>query len=270
MENAAYNKEECGTVTGRVHSIQSLGAVDGPGLRSVVFLQGCPLRCAYCHNPDTWDFSGGTEILVDELVKKLLRFRPYWGKNHGLLVRPRNVSGVSSGGAEARNITGGVTVSGGEPLAQAEFVFRLFQELHKQDVHTAIDTSGTSDQKTAEKVLSETDIALVDLKFLTEEEYGVRCRGSLAKTETFLELTKEMKVPIWIRHVAVPGITATEEYMKRIQEKAMSYPNLEKLEFLPFHNMCLEKYERMGIPFPLRDTVPMEPDQWKELLEKIC
>ena len=268
-----------GPVIGRVHSIQSLGAVDGPGLRSVAFLQGCPLRCAYCHNPDTWDFSGGTEMDAEELAKKLLRFRPYWGKNHGpigecreavgsSLVTPERINAMTDG-MRGPEVTGGVTVSGGAPLAQADFVLDLFRRLHAAGVHTALDTSGTCDLKTAEKVLMETDIALVDLKFLTEEEYRTRCHGSLAKTTAFLNLTKEMNIPIWIRHVAVPGMTANEEYMKRVQEVAMSYPNLQKLEFLPFHNMCLEKYERMGIPFPLKDTPVMEPDAWKELLEKI-
>ena len=252
--------DECGCdtlhehthVCGRVHSIQSLGAVDGPGLRSVVFLQGCPLRCAYCHNPDTWDFSGGMEMTVDALVEKLLRFRPYWGNNHGTAAA-----------------VGGVTVSGGEPLAQPEFVLHLFQKLHEHGVHTALDTSGTCDLRRAKEVLKETDLALVDLKFLTEDEYAAGCHGSLAHTEKFLELTREMNVPIWIRHVAVPGMTANEDYMKRVKQKAMSYPNLLKMEFLPFHNMCLEKYERMGIPFPLKDTPVMEPDSWKELLEKV-
>lgn len=252
-----------GPALGRVHSIQSLGAVDGPGLRSVVFLQGCPLRCAYCHNPDTWDFSGGTEMDAGELERKLLRFRPYWGKNHGPV---RTAAGDSCGQA----VSGGVTVSGGEPLAQADFVLNLFKRLHNDGVHTALDTSGTCNLKMAEKVLTETDIVLADLKFLTEEEYHTRCRGSLEQTLQFLELTKDMEIPIWIRHVAVPGITATEDYMKRVQEVAMSYPNLQKLEFLPFHNMCLEKYEKMGIPFPLKDTPVMEPDEWKKLLEKIC
>ena len=256
-------------VCGRVHSLQSLGAVDGPGLRSVVFLQGCPLRCAYCHNPDTWDFSGGTEMTVDALVEKLLRFWPYWGKNYGPGLR----DGAAVSGAELPGggvgVSGGVTVSGGEPLAQPEFVLRLFQKLHEHGVHTALDTSGTCDLSRAREILKETDLALVDLKFLTEEEYAAGCHGSLVQTEKFLELTREMNVPIWIRHVAVPGMTADEDYMKRVKQKAMSYPNLLKLEFLPFHNMCLEKYERMGIPFPLKDTPVMEQDSWKELLEKV-
>lgn len=232
-------------VTGHVHSVQSLGAVDGPGVRSVVFLQGCPLRCAYCHNPDTWEFSGGTETEAGLLVKKLLRFKPYWGK------------------------AGGVTVSGGEPLAQPEFVKEVFGRLHEAGAHTALDTSGTGSLRDAEQVLRETDLALVDLKFLSEEEYNKFCRGSFEKTEEFLGLTVKMNIPVWIRHVAVPGLTADEEYMKAVKEWAKRLPNLQKLEFLPFHNLCIEKYDRLGIPFPLRDTTVAEPEEWERLLKKV-
>lgn len=232
-------------ITGHVHSVQSLGAVDGPGVRSVVFLQGCPLRCAYCHNPDTWEFSGGTEAEAGSLVKKLLRFKPYWGKN------------------------GGVTVSGGEPLAQPEFVKEVFSRLHEAGVHTALDTSGSGSLRDAELVLRETDLALVDLKFLSEEEYNKFCRGSLKKTEEFLGLTVKMNIPVWIRHVAVPGLTADEGYMKAVKEWTNRLPNLEKLEFLPFHNLCIEKYDRLEIPFPMRDATVMEPEGWKRLLEKV-
>lgn len=232
-------------ITGRVHSVQSLGAVDGPGLRSVVFLQGCPLRCAYCHNPDTWEFGGGTETEAGLLVKKLLRFKPYWGKD------------------------GGVTVSGGEPLGQPKFVEEVFGRLHEAGVHTALDTSGTGSLCDAERVLRETDLALVDLKFLSEEEYNKFCRGSFEKTGEFLGLTVKMNIPVWIRHVAVPGLTADEEYMKAVKEWAKRLPNLQKLEFLPFHNLCMEKYDRLGIPFPLRETKVMEEKEWGNLLEKI-
>ena len=130
---------------GRVHSIQSLGAVDGPGVRYVVFLQGCPLRCAYCHNPDTWDFSGGMEREAADLVKEICRFKPYFGAK------------------------GGVTVSGGEPLAQAPFVEELFSLLHKEGIHTALDTSGVGDLEKARRVLSHTDLVLGDMKFATAE-----------------------------------------------------------------------------------------------------
>lgn len=241
-------------VSGRVHSVQSLGAVDGPGLRSVVFLQGCPLRCAYCHNPDTWDFGGGTVTGADTLVKKLLRFRTYWGENSAPGARPA---------------TGGVTISGGEPLSQPEFVAEVFERLHESGVHTVLDTSGTGDLKRATAVLKETDLALVDLKFLSEEEYQMFCGGSLSGTMEFLKLTADMGVPVWIRHVGVPGLTARREYLKSVKAQAESLPNVQKLEFLPFHNMCMEKYERMGVPFPLKDTRVMEPEKWNKLLEQI-
>ena len=130
-------------MTGNIHSIQSLGAVDGPGVRCVVFMQGCPLRCAYCHNPDTWSPEGGTPTTVDELTRRVLRFRPYW-KNGG-----------------------GVTVSGGEPLLQADFVAEFFERLHQEGVHTALDTSGVGRLDAAERVLENTDLVLCDIKFLT-------------------------------------------------------------------------------------------------------
>ncbi len=231
--------------TGRIHSIQSLGAVDGPGLRSVVFMQGCPLRCAYCHNPDTWEFGGGTEISAEELVHKLLRFKPYWGKD------------------------GGVTISGGEPLAQPEFTAQVFRLLRSQGVHTALDTSGNWSLSAAEMVLEQTDMALVDVKFLTEGEYARYCKGSFSRTLEFLELTKEKKIPVWIRHVAVPGLTAETSYLAEVKALADRFPNVQKLEYLPFHNLCLEKYERLGIPFPLADTPPLEKEQLDRLLKEI-
>lgn len=227
---------------GSIHSIQSLGAVDGPGVRCVVFLQGCPLRCIYCHNPDTWQPQGGTSVTAQALVQRVLRFRPYW-KNGG-----------------------GVTVSGGEPLAQAAFVEEFFALLHREGVHTALDTSGTGEPEAARRVLCHTDLVLCDLKFLTEAEYHAHCCGSLAPVERFLQLTVQQQTPLWIRHVVVPGLTDTPEYLRRIREKAESFPNLEKLEFLPFHKLCLEKYERLGLPFPLRDTPAMTQERLQQLL----
>ena len=228
-------------VTGKIHSVQSLGAVDGPGLRFVVFMQGCPLRCAYCHNPDTWDFSGGTETSPEELVRRILRFRPYFGE------------------------TGGVTVTGGEPLQQPEFVAELFRLLHEKGIHTALDTSGAGDIHRAEQVLCHTDLVLADLKFPTEEGYRRYCKGSLMAVEAFLEKVKELRIPLWIRHVVVPGLTDTLENVEAVYQKAKRYPNLEKIEWLPFHTMCLEKYQQMGIPFPLEGTPPMDAEKVKTL-----
>ncbi len=238
---------------GYVHSIQSLGAVDGPGLRSVVFLQGCALRCAYCHNPDTWEIpraEGKTqasweEYTPQELVRKLLRFKPYYGTD------------------------GGVTLSGGEPLLQADFTAEVFRLLKENGIHTALDTAGQIAGQKAEEVLKVTDLALVDLKFLTEEEYRAHTGGSRRRVAEFLELTRELRVPVWIRHVVVPGLTAFPDYLRQIKEQAEACENLEKIEWLPFHDLCKEKYERMGIPFPLADTPVMGEEEFGRLVDSL-
>lgn len=232
-------------MTGYVHSIQSLGAVDGPGVRYVVFMQGCPLRCIYCHNPDTWLTEGGEEYTADELVRKALRFRPYWRNG------------------------GGVTVTGGEPLLQAAFVEEFFAKLHEHGVHTALDTSGVGNLAAAERVLRHTDLVLCDLKFLTKAEYRQYCRADFGQVERFLQLTAMKGVPLWVRHVVVPGLTDSLENLRLVKARAESCPNLQKLEFLPFHKLCIEKYDRLGIEFPLRDTPAMNDAWLKQLLEKL-
>ena len=230
---------------GRVHSIQSLGAVDRPGVGYVVFLQGCPLRCAYCHNPDTWDFSGGTEREATDLVKEICRFKPYFGAK------------------------GGVTVSGGEPLAQAPFVEELFSLLHKEGIHTALDTSGVGDLEKARRVLSHTDLVLGDLKFATAEEYKTHCGADMDKVLSFYQMTAERNVSLWVRHVVVPELNDTLEDMGKIKALAESFPNLEKIEWLPFHNLCLEKYQAMGIDFPLEGVPNMDENRLAELVGKL-
>ena len=227
---------------GRVHSLQSLGTVDGPGLRYVVFLQGCPLRCVYCHNPDTWDPAGGAVMGTEELVEKILRCRPYFGAE------------------------GGVTVSGGEPLLQAEFVTQLFARLKQEGVHTALDTSGAGDLGKAPALLEVTDLVLLDLKFPTEEGYRQHCRGSLGQTEAFAALVAEKQVPLWVRHVVAPGLNDTLEDMAAVKCWAERQPTLEKIEWLPFHNLCLEKYQQLGVPFPLADTPPMDREKLDRLI----
>jgi len=211
---------------GRIHSFQSMGAVDGPGVRFVVFLQGCPLRCVYCHNPDTWE-AGGEEYSVDDVVRRILRCRSYFGED------------------------GGVTVSGGEPLMQWEFVSELFRKLKEEGIHTALDTSGTGDPDGAAEVLKYTDLVLCDLKFSSEEDYSRYCGGSLGQVLSFLELTGRLDIPLWIRHVVVPGLTDGKENLDRIAELARHCPNLRRIELLPFRKICSVKYEAMGVPFPL-------------------
>lgn len=230
---------------GRIHSTQSLGAVDGPGLRYVVFVQGCPLRCFYCHNPDTWAFAGGTEMTADELVSKIVRFKPYFGKE------------------------GGVTVSGGEPLMQAEFVTELFQKLHARGIHTALDTSCSLLGEKVETLLKVTDLVLADLKFTNAEDYQIYAKGDYDTVRKFLDLTETMNVPIWIRHVVVPGLNDTVASMQEVKDIAGSYTNLQKLEWLPFHNMCQEKYDTMKIPFPLAGTQAMSEEALNRLTQQL-
>ena len=230
---------------GYIHSIQSLGAVDGPGLRCIVFMQGCPLRCVYCHNPDTWTFRGGEAVEADQLVKRLLRYRPYFGKS------------------------GGVTVSGGEPLMQAEFIAELFRLLHEENIHTAVDTAGAALTPSVEKLLTSCDLVLADLKFSNDEDYK-RYAGSSLKTVTdFLNRCEELNIPLWIRHVVVPGLNDNAADISKIQSMAQSYKNLEKIEWLPFHRLGLEKYQEMKINYPLKDTPNLNQEQLDALICEI-
>lgn len=226
---------------GKIHSFQSLGAVDGPGLRYVVFLQGCTLRCAYCHNPDTWDTASGTEFFVDEVAEKVLRYKPYYAEN------------------------GGVTVSGGEPLLQWKFVADLFRRLHREGVHTAIDTAGIGDLEGAREVLLHTDLVLCDLKFSGAADYLRNCRGNRDTVLRFLKQTEELRVPLWIRHVVVPDLTDGEEDILKIAEEAAQLSNLQRLELLPFQKLCLSKYQAMGLSFPLESYHACTEEKISEL-----
>lgn len=223
------------SAVGRIHSFQSMGAVDGPGLRCVFFLQGCPLRCAYCHNPDTWEFGGGEEITAEAAMARVLRYRKY--------IR-----------------SGGVTLSGGEPLAQGAFAGELFARLRQEGIHTALDTSGAGSPAAIDAVLRETDLVLCDVKFPTEEGYARHARGSLAQVLSFLEEVGRRQIPLWIRHVVVPGLTDGEESLHQVAAIARTCPTLEKVELLPFRKICQTKYDSMGIPFPLAHIPELHAD----------
>ena len=227
-------------MTGRIHSIQTMGAVDGPGLRGVVFMQGCPLRCAYCHNPDTWAFEGGQEITAEELCKKLLRYRTYY-KN------------------------GGITVSGGEPLMQSEFVGELFSLLRKEGLHTALDTSGMASLEAARRVLPHTDLVLCDIKFPTEDMYRTHTGVPMQPMLDFLSEVERAGVPFWVRHVVVPGLTDSDEEVLSIHRIAKQFKGYEKLELLPFKKLCLTKYQALNLPFPLADVPECPPERIREL-----
>lgn len=227
---------------GRIHSFQSLGTVDGPGIRNVVFMQGCPLRCACCHNPDTWEFGTGEETEASALVDKILRFRSYFGSE------------------------GGVTISGGEPLCQAEFVTELFSKLRTAGINTALDTSGCIYSGQIDELLKYTDLVLLDYKYAGAEDYLSYTKCEKEKVDFFLSKLEEKHIPVWIRRVIIPGLNDDEKSMLQLADLQKEFSCIKKIELLPFRKLCIEKYQSMGIPFPLADT----PEPSKESVEKLA
>jgi len=213
-----------------------MGTVDGPGVRAVVFAEGCPLRCVYCQNPDTWQKREEDLVDADELAQKLLRFYPYI-KN------------------------GGVTFSGGEPCLSAEFFCSLAEKLKEKGLHIALDTSGAVDGAAVDRLLSLVDLVLLDIKMTTEEDHHKYIGGSLAQTVRFLDKLEALGKAVWIRHVVVPGINDTEEDILRLKDMIAGYSCIQKTELLPFKNLCLEKYKTLGIPFALAETPQMSAER---------
>lgn len=228
-------------MTGRIHSLQSLGTVDGPGVRFVVFMQGCPLRCGCCHNPDTWDLSGGREYEASDVLKRILRCRDYFGKD------------------------GGVTVSGGEPLLQAEFVRELFILCRENGINTCLDTSGCLLDDKIHALLDVTDRVLLDIKYTDDVSYREYAGCSMDKPLAFLDELNRRQIPVWLRQVTIPGKSDDEENILRLREIARSHPCVDKVELLPFRKICQMKYDNMGIPFPFGGI----PEPAKELMEKL-
>lgn len=224
---------------GKIHSIQSLGTVDGPGVRAVVFTSGCPLRCIYCHNPDTWEMRG-EEWDAKKLAEKLLRLYPYI-KN------------------------GGVTFSGGEPCLQAKFLTELASFLKERGLHIALDTSGAVYSKDVDLLLDTVDLVLLDIKFTDDEAYKLNTGATLTQVVEFLDRLEEKGKDVWIRHVVVPDLNDSDDDIKRLAQLIKPYKCVKKTELLPFKKLCLEKYESLGIPFPLRDTPEMSAGRLAEL-----
>ena len=211
---------------GCVHSLQSLGTVDGPGVRFVVFMQGCPLRCGCCHNPDTWSTEGGTAYTHTEIVDKAERYREYFGEQ------------------------GGITVSGGEPLLQAAFVRDVFAECHRRGIHTCLDTSGCILDENVKEVLSQTDRVLLDWKYTTDEQYREYVGCSMDTVEAFLELLNERSIPTTLRQVIIPTKNDDLDNIQRLNEIVRKHPCVDKVELLPFRKICQVKYDSMGLAFP--------------------
>ncbi len=228
-------------MTGRIHSFQSLGTLDGPGVRFVVFLQGCNLRCGCCHNPDTWDLSGGKLYTADEVIEKAVRFKEYFGE------------------------TGGITLSGGEPLLQSDFCKEIFIKAHEAGINTCLDTSGSILNDSVRELLSHTDRVLLDIKYTTEEGYHDYVGCDLARVLRFLSYLNGAGIPTTLRQVIIPTLNDSEENIKRLSEIAKAHPTVDKIELLPFKKICETKYESLGIPFPFADI--KVPD--KMLMERL-
>ena len=212
-------------IKGNIHSLQSLGTVDGPGIRFVVFMQGCNLRCGCCHNPDTWEISGGTEYTPEQILEKVLRCKEYFGK------------------------TGGITISGGEPLLQSEFCYELFSLCHKEGINTCLDTSGSILDESAKKLLTVTDRVLLDIKYTNDEQYRENVGCSIEEPLRFLAYLQEQKIPTTLRQVIIPTLTDSEENIKLLKIIAEAHPVVDKIELLPFRKICQTKYDNMGLGF---------------------
>lgn len=226
---------------GYIHSTETMGLVDGPGIRTVVFFQGCALRCAYCHNPDTWSFEGGQEISPKELLNKVLRFRPYFEKSGG-----------------------GVTCSGGEPLMQPEFLLEFLKLCKENNIHTTLDTSGVG-AGNYEEILKYVDLVLLDVKHYDRDGYEQITKHNMNKFNEFVESIIKSNVHIWIRHVVVPGITDSQEHMIELKKFISKFKNIQKVELLPYHTLGVNKYEKLGIPYRLESVEAMNKDNCKQL-----
>ncbi len=228
-------------MNGRIHSIQSLGALDGPGIRYVVFMQGCPLRCGCCHNPDTWEFNEGKEYSAQEIVKKAIRYKDYFGKD------------------------GGITVSGGEPLIQAEFVKELFELCHNEGINTCLDTSGCILNDKIKELLNFTDRVLLDIKYTDDNLYRKHVGCEYGKVLAFLEYLDAVHIPVTLRQVIIPSLNDNEDNIFNLKEIKNKYNCIDKTELLPFRKICQVKYDKIEIDFPFAN-IP-EPD--KETMEKL-
>lgn len=227
-------------IVGHIHSMESMGLVDGPGIRSVVFFQGCALRCKFCHNPDTWEFQGGEEMTPEALVKKISRFKPYFKQN------------------------GGVTFSGGESLMQPEFLLKTLKLCKQEGIHTCIDTAGFG-QGDYDEILSYTDLVLLDLKEITGPAYESMTGRPMEQFIEFLKALERNGTKLWIRHVVVPGLTDSKEHMQELKEYIDRIPNVEKVELLPYHLLGTNKYEVMNLSYPLKGVPAMDKERTKQL-----
>ncbi len=220
-------------VLGYIHKTDSLGTVDGPGIRYIVFLQGCKMRCLYCHNPDSWGLKQGKQQSVDEVFAEVLRSKKYMDHSGG-----------------------GLTVSGGEPLLQAEFVLALFERAKQENIHTCLDTNGfiEANHPLLDKILSLTDLVLFDIKHLDPQKHQELTGQKIDLPLGFIEKLKEKNIPLWLRQVLLDDWTTGEDYAHQLAKFAIKYPNIEYVELLPFHQLGKYKWDECGIAYKLADA----------------
>ena len=231
--------------TGYINKLETFGSVDGPGVRFVIFMQGCPMRCQVCHNPETWEFRSkdAFEISASDLLKKALRYHSYWGKD------------------------GGITVSGGEPLAQIDFLIEFLEAAKAAGVHTCIDTSGVNFVRNEpyfgkfERLMKSTDLLLVDIKNIDPAEHKKLTGHDNANILDMFRYLDEIGKPIWIRHVLVPGGSDNDELLERTRDFIATLHNVEKVEVLPYHALALAKYQQLGIDYALKDVKSPSPER---------
>lgn len=230
---------------GYIHSLETFGTVDGPGVRFVVFFQGCPMRCMYCHNPDTWIKEDGKLIDTDEIIEKFERNRDFY-------------------------TTGGITATGGEPMYQMEFLTELFTKAHDRKIHTCLDTSGImyQGQPEVDRLMEVTDLVMLDIKHIDDLEHKKLTGHSNKNILKFAEYLNDISKPVWIRHVVVPGITYDKEELTGFASYIKRFSNIEKVEVLPYHSMGKVKYENLGIEYRLADTPQLTKEE-KADAEKI-
>lgn len=230
-------------MNGYIHSVESFGTVDGPGIRYVVFTQGCPLRCLYCHNPDTWELKAGTEMSVEEVLEGYRKNKEFYK-------------------------TGGITVTGGEPLLQTDFLIELFEAAKEENIHTCIDTSGITYRKEnaaymekLDRLMKVTDLVMLDLKHINDEEHLNLTGQSNIPVLDFARYLEKKKIPVWIRHVVVPTLTDNQRYLRELGYFIGTLTNVKALDVLPYHSMGVPKYESLGLDYPLKGVPDMDKQE---------
>lgn len=236
---------------GHIHSTESFGAADGPGVRFIVFMQGCHMRCRYCHNPDTWKMAGGDEVTADEILKRALRFKPYWGKD------------------------GGITISGGEPLLQIDFVIELFKKAKELGINTCIDTAGNPFTKEEpffskfEELMKYTDLLLLDLKEINPARHKDLTGFDNSNIIEMAKYLSEINKPVWIRHVLVPEHSDFDEDLDALGDFIDTLSNVDRVEILPYHTLGKFKWENLGIPYSLESISPPSAERIENAKQRI-